>query len=182
MGKVFKHVADGALHGVPHEICQQCERSTAAVYGYTGEILDPHLAADVQLALEEPQVHFLCAECIHGGNVRRTDRAAVEHTVERLATDSEKVWREFNHLPDMPLFLQGRFDWPLCCGSWCEFTGSPADFQALLGMQASHQYWEGGPAGNPRPFHVQGPPESLREISAFACCSCNSRYYTDQCT
>ena len=180
MGKIFKSVADAALRSVDGEICQQCERPQVPAYRYTGEIIDPRKAADTQLAEEEPEVHYLCADCIHGGNVQRTDTWAVEHTIQRFAADPQKAWREFHLLPDAPLFLQGKLDWPFCCNTWCEFVACPTSLQELFAVQQSHQYWENGPAAKPRDFHSGGPPESMREISLFACASCTNRYYTDQ--
>ena len=180
MGKIFKSVADAALRSVDGEICQQCERPQVPAYRYTGEIIDPRKAADTQLAEEEPEVHYLCADCIHGGNVQRTDTWAVEHTIQRFAADPQKAWREFHLLPDAPLFLQGKLDWPFCCNTWYEFVACPTSLQVLFAVQQSHQYWENGPAAKPRDFHSGGPPESMREISLFACASCTNRYYTDQ--
>ena len=180
MGKIFKSVADAALRSVDGEICQQCERPQVPAYRYTGEIIDPRKAADTQLAEEEPEVHYLCADCIHGGNVQRTDTWAVEHTIQRFAADPQKAWREFHLLPDAPLFLLGKLDWPFCCNTWYEFVACPTSLQELFAVQQSHQYWENGPAAKPRDFHSGGPPESLREISLFACASCTNRYYTDQ--
>ena len=180
MGKIFKSVADAALRSVDGEICQQCERPQVPAYRYTGEIIDPRKAADTQLAEEEPEVHYLCADCIHSGNVQRTDTWAVEHTIQRFAADPQKAWREFHLLPDAPLFLQGKLDWPFCCNTWYEFVACPTSLQELFAVQQSHQYWENGPAAKPRDFHSGGPPESMREISLFACASCTNRYYTDQ--
>lgn len=180
MGTVFKHVADAALRSVAHEICQQCERPEVPVYGYAGTLVDPYLAANVALAQEEPEVCYLCASCIQGGNVRRSNRHDVAQTVQSLAKDPENAWQAFNQLPSIPLFLQGCFDWPFCCDSWCEFRGSPLNFPHLLATQRSHQYWEKGIGKRPRPLATQGPPESLREISVFACTSCPACYYTDQ--
>lgn len=180
MGIIFKYVADDALRCVANEVCQQCERPERPVFGYTGTIVDPHLAANVELAQEEPEVFYLCADCIQGGNVVRSNQRDVEQTVQRLATDPARAWQAFNWLPGIPLFLQGCFDWPFCCDTWCEFTGSPVDFQQLLATQQSQQYWEKGLGKTPRKFDTQGAPESLREVSLFACSCCLACYYTDQ--
>lgn len=180
MGSVFTYVADAALRSVANEVCQQCERTGVPVYGYTGTIVHPHLAADEQLAQWEPEVYYLCADCIQGGNVVRSNRRDVEQTVQSLAKDPARAWQAFNLLPGIPLFLQGCFDWPFCCDTWCEFTGSPIDFQQLLATQHSQQYWQKGLGKTPRNFDIQGPPESLQEVSLFACSCCAARYYTDQ--
>ncbi len=182
MGAVFKYIADDALHTSDGDQCHLCERGSVPVYDYTGEIINPDLATNPQLAREEPEVSWLCADCINGGNVRRTDTWAVAGTVAQFATDPMAAWRDFNTLPNIPLYLQGKLDWPLCCGEWCEFTGSPTDLQELIGVQESHQYWESGPSGMPRNFVSEGEPESFREISLFCCRSCIKRYYTDQFT
>lgn len=180
MGTLFKYVADAALRSIANEVCQHCERSELAAYAYTGTIVDPHLAANVELAQEEPEVFYLCAKCIQSGNVVRSNRGDVEQIVQSLATDPARAWQAFNQLPGIPLFLQGCFDWPFCCDTWCEFTGSPVDFQQLLATQHSQQYWQKGLGSMPRNFAAQGAPESLREVSLFACTCCATRYYTDQ--
>ncbi|WP_313253272.1 hypothetical protein [Stenotrophomonas sp.] len=182
MGVIFKFIADDALRASGAGPCHLCERAGVPVYDYTGEIINPDLAADPALAREEPKISWLCADCINGGNVRRTDTWAVADTVRRFAADPVAVWHDFNTLPGIPLFLQGKFDWPLCCGAWVEFTGCPSDLPGLLAIQASHQYWEGGPSAMPRGFKAKGRPESFREVSLFRCGSCVQGYYTDQFT
>lgn len=180
MGTIFKYVADAALRSVANEVCQQCERPEVPAYSYAGTMLDPHLAANAELAQEEPEVSYLCASCILGSNVVRSNRRDVAQIVEKLAKDPASAWDAFNQLPGIPLFLQGCFDWPFCCNTWCEFTGSPLNFQQLLATQQSHQYWENGLGKMARKFDTQGPPESLREVSLFTCTSCPACYYTDQ--
>ncbi|TDS83921.1 hypothetical protein [Comamonas sp. JUb58] len=110
MGTVFKYVVDTALCSVANELCQHCERPELPVYGYRGTVVDPQLAANVELAQAEPEVFYLCADCIQGGNVVRSNRHDVEQTVQRLATDPARAWQAFNQLPGIPLFLQGCFD------------------------------------------------------------------------
>ena len=182
MGTIFKYVADAALRSEPDEICQHCDSATVPIYNYQGEIADPGLVANAPLAQQEREVSYLCAACINGGNVVRTNKWAVENVVQTSATDPAKAWQEFNHLPDAPLFAQGDFDWPFCCDTWCEFHGSPANFHELLALQKADKYWESGPGKTPRNFKAEGPPESLREISKFVCVGCATRYYTDQFT
>lgn len=182
MGSVLTYVSDEALCVSELGPCQHCARPDVPAYNFWGEVIDPNLAADVELAIEEPELNCLCADCINGGNIRRTDTWAVEDTVSRFAGDEAMVWREFNKLPDIPLFIQGKLDWPLCCGGWTEFIGAPSTLAELLALQKTHQYWKAGPSNTPRDFVRDGPPESLYEVSAFACPACNSRYYTDQFT
>jgi len=59
-------------------------------------------------------------------------------------------------------------------------TGSPVLFQQLLATQQLQQYWENGLGKTPRNFDIQGPSESLQQVSLFACSCCAARYYTDR--
>ncbi len=114
--------------------------------------------------------------------MRRSDPWSVEDTIPRFASNAEQAWADFNTLPSIPLFLQGKLDWPLCCGTWCEFTGSPAGQAELVNLQQTDQYWASGPAQARRDFAREGEPESFLEISRFRCTACAARYYTDQFT
>lgn len=182
MGSVFTFVADEALRPADADACHHCGGSNQPIYDYFGEIIDPEQAADPQLARDHPDVSWLCAPCINGGNVRRTDTWSVEDTIPRFAENAEAAWADFNRLPNIPLFLQGKLDWPMCCGTWCEFTGSPENLDELITVQKTHQYWAGGPASARRDFATQGEPELLEEISLFRCTRCSQRFYTDQFT
>jgi len=126
VGTVFKHVDDKALRSLEGSQCHYCERSDVPVYSYFGVIVNPTSAANVELATEEPEVDELCAECINSGKIERRDRFAAEQIIPRFAKESEQAWEEVHRLPEVPLFLQG-FDWPMCCGIWTDFTGSPPD-------------------------------------------------------
>ena len=188
MGQVFRHVADVALQPSELGTCQLCGRVDVPSYDYQGEIIHPDAAADPQLARDEPEVCCLCADCLHSGHVRRDDDAAAQLTVAQAATASadpdatrQALWHGFHQLPDAPLFLQG-FDWPICCGDWCEFTGSPHSLAELLAAQRSHGYWQIGLGQAARDFAQGGPPESLREVSLFRCLGCGQGLYTDQFT
>jgi hypothetical protein len=181
VGTVFKHVADSALGSGLGTACHHCEREDLPIYPYFGEIVNPELAHDPQLAREEPAVSELCAECIVGGNVRRDNHFEAESTIARFAADPDRAWKEFHQLPNLPLFLQ-RLDWPMCCGEWCEFTGIPGSYRDLLKIQDGCQGWNRGPGAPPRDFREGGAPASLREVSVFHCHECGSGYYTDQFT
>lgn len=87
MGRVFECIADDALHASGGDQCHLCERTDIPVYDYTGEIINPALAANPQLAKDEPKVSWLCADCINGGNVMRTDTWAVANTVAQFAAN-----------------------------------------------------------------------------------------------
>jgi uncharacterized protein CbrC (UPF0167 family) len=181
VGSVFRHVADAAMYACGGEQCHHCERAGLPIYRYSGEIIDPALAHDPALAAEEPEVHELCADCILGGNVRKSDDRVrqVAPTVTRFAADSARAVEEYHRLPDIPLFLQ-REDWPMCCGEWCEFVGVPASYEESPGVPASHSYWERGPAT--WRFTDQLLPESLREVSLFQCVRCSRPWFTWQMT
>lgn len=182
MGSVLTYVADNALRRIEGGVCHLCEFRQEAVYPYYGEIIDPELARNPELARQEPEVSELCAGCINGGNVKRTDAWTVSEVVSRFSSEPARAWLGFNKLPNIPLFIQGVFDWPMCCGDWCEFVGSPSSLVELQAAQRSRQYWAKGPSAEPRDFVKDGPPESFQEVSMFACKHCASGYYTDQFT
>lgn len=183
MGPLFEHVAEGAERQIddPDALCQYCERAGVPVFGYPGMITDPSHAANPELARTEPEVFELCADCINSSAVKRTDDFQASRLVARFASNPQEALRSYHRLPDIPLFLQS-FDWPICCGTWCVFTGSPSDNAALVAVQSSHQYWQEGPATSGRDFASEGEPESMTEISCFRCDTCGNRHYTDQFT
>jgi hypothetical protein len=181
MGTIFKHVDDNALRTCGGDKCQFCERNDVPVYSYPGRIINPSLAANPDLAKAYPEVDELCAQCINSGNVHRRYLSNAEKIIKRFARDESQAWVEFHQLPDVPLFLQG-FDWPMCCGRWADFTGSPETMADLIELDQRRVAWEGGPIEKGRDFKRDGPPESLNEISLFRCWTCGRGYYVDQFT
>lgn len=177
MGTIFKYVADSALD--PSDMadqCHQCARKNLPLYDYFGTMLNPALAADPKLAEAHPDVNFLCADCINGGNVARHDTWKVQETIPRFAANEKAAWDDFNRLPGL------QSDWPLCCGTFTEFIGIPETMNDLLAVQKDYQYWDNGPAEPFRNFAEEGEPEYLGEISKFCCKKCAVRYYTDDFT
>lgn len=183
MGTVFTYVADNALKPVqyPDWQCHCCAREDVAIFDYMGTIISPERAADPTLAREHPDVEALCADCINGDAVEKFSDKSIASLISRFATDQQAVWKEFHKLPDMPGFAQ-HFDWPLCCGMWCEFMGHPENLAELIEIQRTHTYWHLGRTDGARDFANEGEPEELWEISRFQCPSCARKYYIDQFT
>lgn len=183
MDRLFEHVAEKAERAIddPDARCQYCERAYVPVFGYPGVIVDPSRAANPELATTDPEVFELCADCINSSAVERNDDFEASRLIAHFATDPKAALAAYHRLPDIPLFLQ-RFDWPICCGTWCVFTGSPTDHAALVAVQSSLRYWQQGPALRGRDFASEGEPKSMTEISCFRCDTCGERYYTDQFT
>src|SRR5262245_8119780 len=71
VGSVFKHVSDSALYPCGGDECHHCGRADRPIYDYTGQIVEPSLAANPKLAAEEPHVYEVCADCIREGNLRK---------------------------------------------------------------------------------------------------------------
>lgn len=138
MDRLFEHVAKDAERAIddPDARCQHCERTGVPVFRYPGVIVDPSFAADPELAATDPEVFELCAGCINSSATERTDHFEAGQLIARFASDPQAAWNAYHRLPDIPLFLQ-RFDWPICCGTWCVFTGSPIDHAALVAIQRS---------------------------------------------
>lgn len=183
MGTVFTYVADHALSPVEYADwqCHCCARSGLPIFDYMGTIISPERAADPALAREHPDVDALCADCINSDAVEHWSDSSIASLIARFSTDPQVTWKEFHKLPDMPGFAQ-RFDWPICCGIWCEFIGHPESLAVLIALQRTQQYWKNGPADGARDFSNEGEPESLCEISSFRCVSCENKYYVDQFT
>jgi uncharacterized protein CbrC (UPF0167 family) len=181
MGTVFRYIADGALVPCGGDQCHHCERTNIPIYCYRGSIVDPSLARNPELAAEEPDVSELCADCIRGGNVRKSD-VSVEQVlpnVKAFASNRQQAIEEYHQLPNLPLFLQWD-DWPLCCGEWCEFVGVPGNYDESRQVPSLHRYWEGGQ--REWRFGHELLPESLWEVSLFRCLGCGRTYFTWQFT
>lgn len=181
MGTIFRQVADCAIPACSGVPCQHCGRNDVPVLDYSGSIVEPKLAADIQLAIEEPEVYEACAGCIKGGNLRKSEvrKRTVMSTTRKFAARPEQALEEYDRLPDLPLFLQ-HDDWPMCCGEWCEFTGIPGSDEESKLVPSQHSYWEGGPALWRSEIGLL--PESLREVSLFRCVSCSRTWFTWQFT
>ena len=161
--------------------CHHCERDDVPIYRYDGEIIDPSFAKNPALAAEEPDVSELCADCILGGNIRKSDYRIREMmpVITRWATDGARAVEEFHRTPDIPLFLQ-RDDWPMCCGGWCEFVGVPGSRDESRQVPQDFRYWERGPVE--WRFEYELFPESLREVCLFRCGACSGRCFVWQPT
>lgn len=184
MGTLFRYVADTMLATENTDFddtCDHCHCTDQIIYQYYGEIIDPELAADPELARDEPEIESLCAACLLGSNTKRTNEYKVEEYIEKFAKDLSYCWQELHKLPEIPLFLQG-FTWPMCCGEWTEFYAVPNKIEDLIEIQETHQFWEIGPEENCRVFAEDGAPEDFDEVSQFRCLHCEKKYYTDQFT
>src|SRR5262245_683882 len=148
MGSVFKHVDDEALRTSDGSECHLWARTDVSVYTYFGKIVD---SSESDGSVDD-EVDELCADCINSGRVQRRNTFEAERIISRFATDRERAWAEFHQLPDVPLLLQG-FDWPMCCGNWADFTGSPESEEELaLLRRRVPWYWEEGPTEAARDF------------------------------
>lgn len=181
MGTHFSSIADDALYAACPlgEPCQHCDRKDQPVFDYDGHVLDPALAADPELARQEPEVFYVCAACVQGGNLRKNKVGLMEALGPVPPPDRERAAEAYHRLPDVPVFLQDK-DWPWCCGAWSEFVGCPADYEAARKVPDEYAYWCGQPAPWELTFDLQ--PESLREISLFVCPGCATRRFVWQST
>lgn len=181
MGALFRHIADDAL--IPIEAYQSmmfhcCERTDVPLYDYFGKIVDPEFAKSPEMAKDE-DVDELCADCILSGNVRKHNLDLIERTANRLAENPEKAIEAFHLFPQIPLFLQDQ-DWPTCCDDWCEYIGSPEDYDASVAIPDQSIFWDNGVKKWQLPHSLE--PESLLEVNVFRCFSCAKTYFTWQST
>jgi hypothetical protein len=181
MGTSFRYVADAALRGMDEGQCHHCGRTVSPLFYYSGEIVDPNLSSDPALATEEPEVHEACGPCILSGNLRRDDYTVGVATrlLRRFGADVPPMIEALHRMPKAPLFLQG-FDWPICCGEWCEYAGHPQSYDESRGIPSRKSFWRNGPAVWDYGFDLE--PETLDEVNYFRCLHCPKFYFVWQCT
>ena len=179
MGSLFTYIDDSALFPCGGTQCHHCETDSTPIFHFDGEIIAPDLAANPQLARDEPEVSELCSNCILGGNVRKDINPETQKTINRFANDTDAALAAFGRTPNIPLFLQYT-DWPMCCGDWAEYIGYPqTDDESELVPQNFH-YWEREPREWKSEYRLR--PESVREVSLFRCASCDRQLFTWQFT
>ena len=181
MGRVFRYISDDAMYPCGgSSSCHHCESTTKHLFAYFGTTVKPELAANPKLAADEPDISEVCASCILGGNVRKhLVDSTIQKTINRFARDKALALHEFHQTPDIPLFLQHQ-DWPMCCGTWCEYIGVPnSDGESVI-VPTTFGYWEHEPRKWESAHDLR--PESLREVSLFRCVSCDRRIFTWQFT
>ncbi|WP_442506735.1 CbrC family protein [Novipirellula sp. SH528] len=179
MGSLFTYIDDTALIPCGGTQCHHCETESAPIFNFDGEIINPDLAANPQLARDEPEVSELCAECILGGNLRKDITPEIRKTINRFATDIDSALAAFGKTPSIPLFLQYN-DWPMCCGDWAEFFGTPQTADESETVPQRFLYWEREPRDWTSEYALR--PESLREVSLFRCTTCDRQLFTWQFT
>jgi hypothetical protein len=181
MGTTFRYIADAALRGMDEGECHHCGRTVSPLFYYSGVIVDPNLSSDPDLAREEPRVDEACGPCILSGNLRKDAYIVgiATRQLRQFGADVPSMLEGLHRTPEVPLFLQG-FDWPVCCGEWCEFTGTPQSYEESVQVPPTRTLWRYGPATWDYGFDLE--PESLREVSLFRCLRCPNLYFVWQCT
>ena len=181
MGSTFRYISNDAMFPCGGTQCHHCERVDVPIYNFRGSIVNPELAKDQQLAIDEPEVSELCSACILGGNVQKDDYeiSRIRGIVDSGSRDPETAIASYQTIPHIPLMMQDE-DWPMCCNDWCEFVGIPADYDASVLVPSQHRYWNHGPQNWDADFELR--PESLREVCLFHCLSCDESYFIWQPT
>lgn len=181
MGSVFRYISDEAMHESDLGNCQHCDRDGVVSYDYRGEIVDPKLASDVELAEEEPGVFAACAECILGGNLKKDDyeTSRMRPLVDAFAAGNEQILIAYHKIPHIPLMMQDE-DWPICCGDWCEYVGYPSDYDQSVKVPDNYIFWQRSPSSQKLGFPLK--PESLREVCLFGCLHCSKSFFIWQPT
>jgi hypothetical protein len=181
MGTTFRYIADAAFRQMDSGQCHHCGRTASPLFYYSGTIVDPDLSSDPALAREEPDVCEACGPCIVGGNLCKNDHVIgiATRLLRRFGADIPSMLDALNRTPKSPLFLQD-FDWPVCCGEWCEFTGYPRTYEESVQVPSTRTLWRRGPAEWDYGFDLQ--PETLDEVSLFRCLHCSRPYFVWQCT
>jgi hypothetical protein len=179
MGTIFRLIADGALQPADPDYyteCQVCGRPRVPVYPCQG-----YLARQDGTAEESNDVYVACEDCLKQRRVVHIDEYRTDPLIERFAQDPEAEKRLLRATPRIPLHMQGN-DWPLCCGTLTEFTGSPQSLEELIRAQNTCTSWDRGPTDFNYDARQDGPPESFREVAVFRCFACGRQYWTFQPT
>ncbi|MCA9068781.1 MAG: hypothetical protein KDA84_07655 [Planctomycetaceae bacterium] len=181
MGSTFRYIADEAMYPCGGTECHHCERDDVPIYDFRGVIVDPSLAKNPQLAIEEPEVSELCADCVLSGNIIKDpyEISRIQGIVNTYARDKDAAIANYHTIPHIPLMMQDE-DWPMCCGDWCEFQGCPPDYAASVQVPSLHRYWDRRPKNPHWDFELK--PESLREVNIFRCFQCKTSYFIWQPT
>ena len=116
MGETFRYITDSAMTPSSLDECQHCGRSDVPCYDYVGEIIDPQLAADSKLAIDEPEISAACAECINGGNLCKSEYELDEiaPVIDAFSRNRDESIENYHRIPQIPLMMQSA-DWPMCC-------------------------------------------------------------------
>lgn len=138
-------------------------------------------SANSKFAEDEPEIEAACAGCINAGLVQKDDYAVaeVQGIINAFAIDKAKVTQKYHRIPNIPLMMQYD-DWPMCCGDWCEFFGTPSDYEESVRIPSQHQFWDRRPVKPHWDFELK--PESFSEICLFRCRSCDKTYFIWQPT
>ena len=182
MGNKFKYIADAVLSKLleSDEECQHCGKKDRDVYAFNGEIINPNLSFDVELAKDEPEIYYACEECIKSGNLIPDEY--IEDEIKRKSPDTmqgiiEGV--EFRQKPYV-MFLQNP-EWPYCCGDMTELIGETP-------LEGTHfdeyKCWEPmSPAVSEfqlKDFYPLGKLDVLYTMNLFHCNECSSKYWNFQ--
>ena len=181
LGATFPQIADDALIDSDLGECQCCERTDVPSYDYRGEILEPALAANPELAMSEPEIHAACDKCILSGAVKKSahEISEVQKLIDEISRNNPNALEQYHQIPHIPLMMQ-REDWPHCCDAWCEYTGVPSNQQESVAVPATYQFWNRQPANPHWDFELR--PESLNEVCLFQCTSCDKLFFIWQPT
>lgn len=169
MGQLFTYIADDALRTWPYGTCSLCDRADVAAYPYSGFMM----RKDGRIE----ELEAVCADCLRSHSLQWANESELPAVIRQ----SGELLARLRQTPQIPLMMQ-YFDWPVCCGDLCEFSGSPAAAEELVEIRRTAVYWERGLGKQGRDFAESGAPESLREVSVFGCHACGKRYWIDQFT
>lgn len=176
MGSTFRYVHDDAMYACGGTTCHFCESSRDPIYSYNGLIVAPDLAANPELAHEEPEISELCARCIVSGHVQKDveNLPIIRQIIDRFAGDKQLALKSFHRTPDIPLCF-GDQDWPICCRDWCEFVGVPSTHSEAKTVPRDYRFWLHEPVDWMADYDLK--PESLREVNLFRCVRCSKQYF-----
>lgn len=169
MGDLFKLISDGSLHIIEDEAtCQFCNNTDSQAYKFESYLNDD----------DNEFYSYLCKECIFKNNFIPSTAFDWEKTLAKC-DDVIKSKILLNKTPDIPCFIQN-FDWPICCGQLCEFSGIPKNENEIKTYPTSKLYWEYGFKNYNNSYEYPPISEFLQDVGLFKCNLCYNDIFTFQ--
>lgn len=186
MGTQFELISDDSLiESTYTDECSFCGRNDVPIFDVTGFKIEPgkYIFEDIPKEMADTEMDCACKDCLTNGRVKLFSEWEVESVLQEYCADPKRELMRLRATPSIPLFLQG-YDWAVCCGELCEFKGVPSTYDESIEIPDHYQFWDKGPRDWKTfwSFEFTLEPESLDEISKFACKKCQKRWFIWQNT
>lgn len=160
--------------------CHHCGRTDKPIYLFDGTIIDPNKANNPQLAIKEPEVCEVCADCIKAGNIEISNYYLGE-LENNLEYDENFPKESIQNISATPC-ISGvqRSYWPTCCNDFTEYVGhellsgeSYDEYQCRNADFIVEQY-------KLKDFYPLDSLPVMYTMHLFRCNTCNKKYWDFQ--